>query len=233
MVEIVEKESITIEGGTAIEAFPGVGLVGHIAGSYMISALDMKLVGYINSDKLPPISIVYEGDIIPPLRLYLHKNILLFICDIPLPPESVHEITTEISGFLKKKKVGRSLSLAGVGIGKQGEKVYAAATDKKLLEELKIEPLQLGSIVGASGSLLLQCKRLGIPGIGLLAETVGNVPDPRASANLVTQLATILGLKIDVGPLLEEAEAVEERFEQMMENMRKKEEAGEYVPMYR
>ncbi len=233
MVEIVEKKAINLDGYTAIEAFPGVGLVGHIAGSYMISALNMEMVGYITSDKLPPLSIVYEGDVIPPLRIYTHEKIVLFICDIPLPPESIYEITREIAEFMKKKNVGRSISLAGIGTGKQGEKVYAAATEKESLKDVTVESLKIGSIVGASGSLLLECKRLKIPGIGLLAETIGNVPDPRASAMLVEELGKILKIKIDVGPLLEEAAAVEERFEQMMEELQKKEEMGEYVPMYR
>lgn len=233
MVEIIEKKPISMDGGTAIETFPGVGLVGHIAGSYMISALDMEMVGFIMSEKLPPLSIVYEGDIIPPMRLYVHKDILLFICDIPLPSDSLFEIARDIAEFIKEKNVKRSLSLAGIGVGKPGEKVYAAATDKPLLQKIDVEPLKIGSIVGASGSLLQECKRLDIPAIGLLAETIGNVPDPRASAMLVKELGRILKIKIDVGPLLEEADAVEERFQQMMEDLRKKEESGEYVPMYR
>ena len=233
MAEIVESKDINLDGGTAIEAFPGVGLVGHIAGSYMISALDMELVGYITSEKLPPLSIVYEGDIIPPLRIYTHKSLVLFIADIPIPSEAVYEITDCIAGYLKKKNIKKSISLAGVGTGKQGEKVYAAATHKELLQDEKLEALKIGSIVGASGALLLECKKLDIPGIGLLAETFGNVPDPRASAMLVEELGRILELKIDVGPLLEEAESVEERYEQMLEELRHKEEAGDYVPMYR
>lgn len=236
MAEIIEKKEITLEGATAIEAFPGVGLVGHIAGSYLISAMEMKMIGYIRSENLPPLSIVYEGTIIPPLRIYTHENLVLFICDIPLPSEAVNEITTEIAEYLKKKKIKKSLSLAGIGVGKQGEKVYAAVTEKELLEDLNFDPLEIGSIVGASGSLLLECKRKNIPGIGLLAETIGNVPDPRASAMLVEKLSDMLGFKIDVSPLLEEAEEVEERFQQMMENLRRKEESegkGEYIPMYR
>lgn len=233
MVEIIEKKEVNLDGGTAIEAFPGVGLVGHIAGSYIISALEMEMIGYITSDKLPPISLVYEGDILPPVRIYVHDTLVLFIADVPLSQESVYEITREIAEFLRKKKVKRSISLAGIGTGRQGEKVYGAATEKELLEGMNVEPLKVGSIIGASGSLLLECKRLGIPAVGLLAETFGNVPDPRASAMLVEELGHILNLKIDVGRLLEEAESVEEQFQQMMEELRKKEEQGEYVPMYR
>lgn len=233
MTKIIEKKDVNLDGSTAIEAFPGVGLVGHIAGSYIISALDMEMIGYITSDKLPPLSIVYEGDIIPPMRVYIHESLVLFISDIPIPSEAVYEISTEIAEFIKKKNVKRSISLAGIGTGNKGEKVYAAATDKELLKDVPVEPLKIGSIVGASGALLMECKRLDIPALGLLAETVGNIPDPRASAMLVEVLAKVLNLKIDVNPLLEEAEAVEERYEQMADEFRQKEELGEYVPMYR
>ncbi len=233
MTEIIEKKPINIDGGTAIEAFPGVGLVGHIAGSYMISALEMDMVGYITAENLPPLSIVFEGSVIPPLRIYTYDTTTLFIADVPIPQEAVYEITRDVAEFLKKKKVTLSISLAGIGTGKQGEKVYLAATEKEILKDFDVEPLKIGSIVGASGSLLLECKRLNIPGIGLLAETIGNVPDPRASAMLVKEIARILDFKIDVKPLLEEAENVEEQYRQMLDEMRRKEEAGEYVPMYR
>lgn len=231
MVEIVEKKQVT-EGSTAIEAFPGVGLVGHIAGSYLISALNMEMIGYIISDKLPPLSIVYEGDIIPPVRIYTHKDFILFISDVPIPGEAVYEISKDIAHYMKEKKVKKSISLAGIGTGNKGEKVYAASTEKELLKDMKVEALKIGSIVGASGALLLECKKLDIPAIGLLAETIGNVPDPRASAMLVEELAKILEITIDINPLLEEAEAVEERYEQVSEELREKQELGEY-PMYR
>lgn len=233
MVEIIEQKVVDLKGGTAVEAFPGVGLVGHIAGSYMINALDMELIGFIMSETLPPLSIVVEGDVIPPLRVYTHDSLVLFIADIPIPSESVFDITKSIAEFLKKKGIQKSISLAGVGTGKQGEKIYGAATDKKLLDDMNVEPLQIGSIMGASGLLLLECKRLDIPAVGLLAETFGNVPDPRASAMLVEELGRIFNLKIDVGPLLKEAEKYEERFQQMMEELRQKGEEGEFVPMYR
>lgn len=233
MAEIVEKKVVNLDGGTAIEAFPGVGLVGHIAGSYLINALNMEMIGYIVSDKLPPFSVVLEGSVIPPVRIHAYRNIVVFISDIPPPTEAIYELTKEIADFIKRKKIGRSISLAGIATGKQGEKVYAASTEKEYLQGVGAEALKIGTIVGASGSLLLECKRLGIPGIGLLAETVGNIPDPRASALLVAELGRMLNLTIDVGPLLEEAAQWEERAQQMIEEMAQKEEKGEYVPMYR
>ncbi|MFQ5891824.1 MAG: proteasome assembly chaperone family protein [Candidatus Methanofastidiosia archaeon] len=222
MTEVIEKVKLEYKNAVAIEGFPGVGLVGHIAATYIIHSLKLSEVGYMCSDTIPPVSLVFEGKVLPPLRVYAKENLIVFICDIPLPDESIYEITKTIGNFLKEKGVKMSYSLAGIGIGETGENVYVAASEKKFLEDVEekeLKILQMGTISGASGSLLSECIKQDIPALGLLAETVGNVPDPRASANLIKRISELLDLKIDVSPLLKEAELVEARYKKLSEDM--------------
>jgi uncharacterized protein len=221
MTSIVETKKIDFRNPTALEGFPGVGLVGHITVTYLVNALGLEEIGYITSDKIPPISLVLEGKVMPPLRIYGRPDMMLFICDIAIPDFAIWEISGVIGEYLLSKGVRQSISLAGIGVGQKSEKVWGAGTSEKILEEYHLEALPVGSITGMSGSLIAECIKLGIPSIGLLAETMGDVPDPRASANLVTTLNAVLSLKVDVEPLLREAELIEARYSELVDDMKK------------
>jgi len=231
MTHIVETKKIDFRSPTALEGFPGVGLVGHITVTYLVNVLALEEIGYISSDKIPPVSLVFEGKVLPPLRIYGREDMMLFVCDIAIPDYAIWEISSVIGGYLKDKGVKRSISLAGIGIGQRGEKIWGAGTKEKLLDDYKLEALPIGSITGMSGCLLAECMKLDIPAIGLLAETMGDVPDPRASANLITKLNDILSLDVDIEPLLREAEIIEARYSELAEDMKKvekKEVSGMY-----
>ena len=43
-----------------VEGFPGLGLVGTISASYLIEKLKMEPLGYIISEKFPPIAAVHN-----------------------------------------------------------------------------------------------------------------------------------------------------------------------------
>ncbi|MCD6146192.1 MAG: PAC2 family protein, partial [Methanosarcinales archaeon] len=53
-----------------IEGFPGVGLVGNIAGQQIIEELDMTYLGAINSRYFPPVAMLLEGRVNMPVRIY-------------------------------------------------------------------------------------------------------------------------------------------------------------------
>lgn len=231
MTSIVETKKIDFKNPIALEGFPGVGLVGHITVTYLVNMLSLEEIGYISSDKIPPVSLVLEGKVIPPLRIYGRPDMVLFICDIAIPDFAIWEISHVIGEYLKTKGVKQSISLAGIGVGQRSEKVWGAGTKEQLLEEYKLEALPIGSITGMSGSLLAECMKLGIPALGLLAETLGDLPDPRASVNLITKLNSMLSFNVDIEPLLREAEIIEARYSELaedMKNVEKKEVAGMY-----
>ena len=57
MIEIKLTREIDFAGATLIEGFPGIGLVGPMAISYIIDKLEMKYIGYFESEDFPPYNI--------------------------------------------------------------------------------------------------------------------------------------------------------------------------------
>ncbi|MDD3856768.1 MAG: PAC2 family protein, partial [Methanoculleus sp.] len=88
-------------------------------------------------------------------------------------------------------------------------------------------------ISGVAASLLTECKTRGIPGIGLLGETV-NTPDPRSSAATIEVLNQIYDLNLDIQPLLEQAVEIEAAMSEIAEQVQKSEATPrrEQLPMY-
>ena len=74
MIEIKLFKEQNLKGYSLIEGFPGIGLVGPMAASYMIEKLGMEYVGYIASDLFPPIAVVHDGQPMHTARIYADKK---------------------------------------------------------------------------------------------------------------------------------------------------------------
>ena len=77
-----------------------------------------------------------------------------------------------------------------------------------------------------SGVLLAKCASQNFPAFSLLAESKGGYPDPRASAVLLSKLDSLIGLKVDIKALLEEAGVIETKMKKMIDQIKK--EGGVY-----
>jgi predicted ATP-grasp superfamily ATP-dependent carboligase len=79
---------------------------------------------------------------------------------------------------------------------------------------------------GVSGVLLAKCSAINFPAFSLLAEAKANYPDPRAATALLNKLDSLIGLKVDVKALLQEAGMIEDKMQKMIEQVKK--EGGAY-----
>lgn len=103
--------------------------------------------------------------------------------------------------------------------GKKLACAYGIASTKgarKLLEQNNIPLFQEGVISGVAGVLLNEGRRRNWDVISILAEAKPNYPDARAAAMVLDTLTKIIpDLKIDVEPLYNEAESIEEKIRAM------------------
>ncbi len=240
MEEFAEAEIIaekpTLRNPVLLTSFPGIGLVGTIATGYFITELQLEDLGILDSSAIPPVATLYEGVVLPPIRIYQSQelNFLLIHSDVPIIPQIAYEISRVIVDWAMEVNVRRIFSLAGIATFEDKKRVFGAVTHKELLAEIKdhVEILRTGTISGVAGSILNECIAVKFPGIALLGETSGFNPDPRASANLIGALNRILGWNINVQKLLQEAEFIEAQMqklaEQTVEEVKKEE-----FPMYR
>ncbi|MEM5823986.1 MAG: proteasome assembly chaperone family protein [Archaeoglobaceae archaeon] len=231
---IVEKPSV--RNAVLVTSFPGIGLVGTIASAYFINELKLNAIGILDSKLLPPIASLYEGVVLPPIRIYESEdlNLLLIHSDVPIVPQIAYGISKAIVSWAMEVKARRVYSLAGIATFEDKKRVFGAVTQKELIDEIKdhVEIFKTGTISGIAGSILNECVATKFPGIALLGETSGFNPDPRAAANIIGAMNKILGWNISVDKLIEEAEFIEAQMQKLAEQAVQEVKREEF-PMYR
>lgn len=238
-----EREDVRIallreieESPVIIEGLPGVGLVGGIAANFMIDAMEMELVGFVESRFLPPVALLREGVTQRPFRIYARDRVAVLYSEVPIAPALVFDLSKKIVEFATQVKAEQVVTLAGIPSPLKEPTVYGVATSKEMIEYLKnreVEILREGVISGMPGQLLLDCANAGLPALCLLAQTPGMNPDPRGAAELIKVLNRLHGFDIDVEPLIQEAEAIEAKLEELAKQTRKlKQQEVRELPMF-
>jgi uncharacterized protein len=234
---VVQARPLTSEGSTILIGFPGSGLVGSIALSYMVDKLEFDPIGTMTSKYFPPMAMMSDGVIAVPVRIYERGKFVAILADIPIHPQICYEVSNAIMEWLTPFKISEIVTLAGIITNEPEKRVFCVATDKPLLDRLGESAIRLpiGSISGIASSLLTECKIRGIPGIGLLGETI-NAPDPRAAAGAIQVLNLLYNLQIDTAGLIEQAEEIEAQMHRLAEDVQTAEEQPvrkeQQLPMY-
>lgn len=231
-VKIIETEAVEVENPVVVTGFPDVGLVGTIAVSHVIESLQLKELGYVASEKLPPIVVVHGKRPKAPIRLYGGQGIIVAVSEIPIPHSLVYPLSEALVDWFKEKNVRFALLLGGIASPRRMEieepSVYGVSTDAemdKILKEENIKFLEEGFITGQDGVILRNCLVKGLPSIYLMAESHFAYPDPGAAAAVIQAINRILDLRVDVKSLLEKEEEIRILTRDLMrrteENMKK------------
>ena len=223
LIEIRELEKISLKKPIIIEGFPGIGMVGTISSSYLAEKLGMKLVGYMASNKFPPIAAIHDYIPVSPARIYASKehNLIVLYSEFVIPADVVFSLTEKIIAWSKSKKASVIYSLAGIAVPEPNDKVYGIASTKQVAEALKkkgIEPIKEGATQGVSGVLIAECAAQKFPAANIMIQTNSSL-DPRGSARLINKLCEVTGLKVDTARLLKEGNEIEEKMKQAMNKM--------------
>jgi len=234
---IVQARPLSSEGASVLIGFPGSGLVGSIALSYMVDQLEFLSIGTMTSKYFPPMAMMTEGVISVPVRIYEKEKFVAILADIPIHPQICYEVANAILDWLAPYNISEVVTLAGIITNEPEKRVFCVATDKPLLDRIgeSVIRLPIGSISGIASSLLTECKIRGIPGIGLLGETI-NAPDPRSAAGTINVLNQIYNLAIKTDGLIEQAEEIEAQMHRLAEDVQNADEQPwrkeQQLPMY-
>jgi uncharacterized protein len=235
-VTIREFEELDLKSAMLIEAFPTIGLVSTIAASYLVSQLKLKLVGTVTGPFLPPVGVVYGGQVLPPVRLYggdkvcgidgTCDQVFLLMSEFPLPDQAVYPVADALLDWAASHECREIVSLEGlpreVDDSPEGHArpvppkspsvwgVGATPRARAMLEREKIAQMETGVITGISGVLLWLAEQRKVDALCLLAEALKEFPDARAAAGLVRGLDSLLkNIDINLEPLLKQAEELE------------------------
>ena len=130
--------------------------------------------------------------------------------------------------YAQKRGIDHIISPIGVGVPNRLEidkpKVYWIATSKdgaELLEKLNLKKFEEGFLVGPYAVILKECKRRRVSNIVLLAESFLEFPDPAAAAEALKVVANIIGIEVNVQPLIEKAEEIRLKTRELMDHTRR------------
>lgn len=227
IVEIVETKFVKLDSPVIVEGFPSVGLVGSIATEYLATKLEMEEIGFLRSDRLPPVTIVKDGVPKTPIRVYAKDNLVVFVSDTAIPENLTYEIARTIVSWSRKHGAKRIISIGGIAREEKPaeQKLYVVGTDpaevKEISEKQKATPIKLGFLTGLLGVLLVESMENSIPAHAYLTDAFIDSPDPKAAAKTLDAIATELGLSIETASLVQTSDKIEKKINQLMSQTKK------------
>ena len=215
---IIEESSIPIkEGSSIILGFAGIGLIGPIISNSLIEQLpDIKEIGFITSDYLPPISVFYHGVLKHPFRLYYspQQNLVVGICEVPFQVTTAYnDLSKTICNWALSNDVKAKEIVIFQGIPQRGViddyPVYYAAEEilMKKLEGFGMEKVEKGIIVGPEATILNEALTNKLDAYALFTPVL-EIPTPEGAAAIIEVLNQIYNLKIKTEKLIEEGKDI-------------------------
>lgn len=208
----------------AIVGSPGIRSVGKLAIEGLVEGLQANLTAELFSTHFP---IIYHtqpsyaphpqfpGDAgiklysrkpeFPRVQFYtVYSPFLIITKGYHANFKGQYEVAEKVLDFFNDLDVKRMIVLAGYGSGEK--KVCCAATDMKLIEEMKEYGIDLGyqgPFYGFSGLVFGLAKKRNIHAVCLFSGTLPNLedpefPDPDAAKAVLSYLIKILKLKIEL-----------------------------------
>jgi uncharacterized protein (TIGR00162 family) len=207
---------------------PGSGYVGKLAADYLVTVFKAKKVAEFYATSFPPHININEDGLALKLKgeLYLaetgqENDLLVFTADAQ-PATSAGEYELSEAVLREAKKMGTELvfSLAAYITGNfvKERRVFGTATSPDVLPRLSRNGIQImkeGGISGMNGVIVGLAKLHGMEGVSLLGETSGYLLDPAASHSVLESLSRILGVKIDMTSIEEQAKEAQQIFGQV------------------
>jgi proteasome assembly chaperone (PAC2) family protein len=234
-----------------VAVWPGMGSVAISGGFYLMAKLGMHWFAEFSPRELFDVEHVeVKHGIIQPGRLprsrffvwddpASHRDIVLFIGEAQ-PPLGRYLFCQKLIEYAQQLGVERVFTFAAMATQmhpSQPSRVFGAATDAAMLQELRQQDLEVlddGNISGLNGVLLGMAAEAGLPGACLLGEMphlFAQLPYPKASLAVLNVFQKMAGVQIDMTELAEQSPAMEERLTELLEtverNMQEQQETDE------
>jgi uncharacterized protein len=221
MIEIRIFKEQNLKGYTLIEGFPGIGLVGPMAASYMIEKLEMEYIGYIASDLFPPIAAVHDGQPMHTARIYADKKnkLVVVFSEFTVPSSAVYQTGSELTSFMRKYGITRLISIGGMPTQKQGDAPFIISADPAIAKKAAsqgIKQIREGVIAGVSAVLQISARELGISTVDLLVEVNPEIMNPKYAETAIQGLNKLTGMEIDLSELEKETKEVESKVREII-----------------
>ncbi len=234
-VRVVETRDESLKGAMMVIGFPTHGLVGSVAASYLVHALDMSLVAYLTSEEFPPTVIMEEGVVNAPVRFYASKlvcgvdrscdQLVVVIADIQPPIGMLNQLGRVLLDWAESKGVQLVIAIEGQPIESEvlGDARVVAMANRAaapLLERYEF-PAANGVVTGLAGGIMLGAIGRVMPVLCLVAQAHKDYPDARAAAKVIETVNPLVPLLVlDTKPLREKARQIEAEVRKTLQETR-------------
>ena len=231
-LNVVETLDEPIRGAMMVIGFPTHGLVGSVAASYLVRALDMHPVAYLASEDLPPTVVMEGGLVTAPVRFYASKvvcgvdqrcdQLVVALSDSQPPVPLLNALGRTVLDWADARGVQLVVAVEGQPIDGEirGDARVVAMANRAaapLLEKYRFEPAN-GVVTGFAGGLMLSAIDRPIPTLCLVAQAHKDYPDARAAAKVIETVNPLVPmLELDTKPLRERARQIEEEVRRTLE----------------
>ena len=240
--DIRVKDDKIRDGQTLIVGFPGIGMVGGIAAEHLIGDFGMEQIGQIEVSELPPVAVVFEGRPRRPVRVFEGNDFLLVKSDMMIPQNCCPPLSKTLVNWVKDHGIEKVIvldSIASKNPSEEEDQILGTVSIHGLESDLQdqgIKIMKRGVLSGASSMVSVECMEQEVPSYGMYAKANPQVPDARAAANLLEKLSGLISEDINVSDLIERAEELESKYEELVNRARKATEEMErnepISPMY-
>jgi len=214
-IRVRELKEIDLEGGYLIDGFPSIGFSSAIATESMIHTSQFELVGVIDSESFPPISVVKDGKPNFPTRVFVNKElkVAVFLSYLSID-QPLQRITAKtMLEWAKKHKIGLIVSSVAVKSSSNEEEIIGiGSTDsaRVKISEAGMKVLEHGTVPGIPGMLLNEGSISNQDVIVIIFQTEGIGPDFKSSVDLCMTMSKLIpGTSCDITSLEKEAEKAE------------------------
>ncbi len=214
-IKIKELKTLNLEDGYLIDGFPSVGFSSAIASESMIHTSKFELVGVIDSDIFPPISIIKDGKPNYPSRIFVNEDLKvgIFLSYLTLEQSLHRTVAKTMLKWAKKHKIGLIVSSVAVKSQKGNEEVMGIGnTDsaRAKIKEAGLKILEHGTIPGIPAILLNEGSMTDQDVIVIIFHTDGKGPDFKSSAQICVAMSQLIpGASCNIPSLQQEAEKAE------------------------
>jgi len=209
-------------GTRSLKAFPEWALLEQLRQNILWKSY----IGYVDSDIFLPVVRIHEGLPVRPARIYADKKnkVAVLISEQVISKQFTYLVAKKTADWIKEKGISELISLSGVHAADNEQKaiIYGIAANEKskeLLKQYKLMEIGEGITTGITALILLELRNSKINAISIL----GNVQvsaDYKASAEVLKKLNEILGLNLNVEPLLEEARETEKQLLSQLQKLK-------------
>ena len=200
------------KGSMVLEAVPGVGNVGKILVDGLIKKHPSRTIGWILHPDFPPHATLSNEGLISPPRLDIESVILPngeSVCIVtgvmqPMTAPGQYEVAEAILGLASDSKASRLLVLAGLAAEPECRSIYVVCSDKEFRNTLEKEDIVVsrdqpkGGMIGVAGMVLSLSSTLGVPALGVIAETMGASSDVLAADRMAKWIEEAFEVSLDL-----------------------------------